>query len=189
MKSDNINDLIKSLIQAQSKFKKADKAALNPHFRSKYADFEAIVEACSSSLHDNGLCFSQTTRVDNGVVILTTTIFHITGQFISSDYPIMPIKQDPQAYGSALTYAKRYSLCAILGLVSAEEDDDGHKASETIVDKHLFTFGKYKDKKFSDLPRADLISYYQHIKNNNQGGSLLNETIKNIESFLDGSAE
>ena len=69
----------------------------------------------------------QTTKYLDNNIILFTTLYHTSGQYIISEYPVIPVqKNNPQHYGSALTYAKRYSFSALLGLASESEDDDGN---------------------------------------------------------------
>jgi hypothetical protein len=127
--SDSQKELYMALAKAQAQFKVAEKDTTNPYFKSKYADFESIVSSCRQALSNNGLSFVQITSIEqNGNLILITRLCHASGEYIESSYPIEPIKKDPQALGSALTYAKRYSLSALLGVVTSEEDDDGEAA-------------------------------------------------------------
>jgi hypothetical protein len=102
---------------------KIDKTASNPFFKSKYASLSSILEAIQIPLAESGLVFSQ--HPDKGE--LTTILIHTeTGQYMMSSYDIHPVKVDPQGIGSAITYAKRYALCAILGLNVDEVDTDGN---------------------------------------------------------------
>jgi uncharacterized protein (DUF3820 family) len=70
---------------------------------------------------------TQPTTIINGQTALVTTLLHSSGQWVRGVYPVNPIKNDPQAIGSAITYARRYALASIVGVV-AEEDDDGEMA-------------------------------------------------------------
>lgn len=131
MKSDNINELALALSKAQSQMKGATKDSSNPFFKSKYADLSSVWDACRDPLSKNGLCIIQTISVDvNTGTVLVTTLAHSSGQWIDSQYPIIPIKPDPQSMGSAVTYARRYALMAIVGI--APEDDDGNNASAPV---------------------------------------------------------
>ena len=124
-----MKELTAALKKAQLIFKPLQKTAKNPFFKSNYATLDDCIEATRSALAENGLCVVQPTLYENGVTLLITKLLHESGQEITSSYPIIPTKQDPQGYGSALTYARRYVYCSILGLV-AEEDDDGNAASK-----------------------------------------------------------
>jgi hypothetical protein len=116
-----------ALVKAQKAFAPALKTATNPHFRTKYADLAACVEAVVDALNANGIALIQRTHdSDNGVAIETLFI-HESGETISGGILHVPAsKQDPQGYGSALTYARRYSLMSACGI--APEDDDGNQA-------------------------------------------------------------
>lgn len=119
-----------AFVKAQKEFAPALKTATNPHFRSKYADLAACIEAVVDALNNNGIALIQKTHdCDNGIAIETMFI-HESGETISGGTLHVPAsKQDPQGYGSALTYARRYSLMAACGI--APEDDDGNAASRT----------------------------------------------------------
>jgi hypothetical protein len=117
-----------ALVKAQKEFGPALKTSTNPHFRSRYADLSACVEAVIDALNNNGIMIMQHTHpCDNGVIVETMFI-HESGEYVSGGKLHVPAsKQDPQGYGSALTYARRYSLQAACGI--APEDDDGNAAS------------------------------------------------------------
>jgi hypothetical protein len=121
--------LSKAFIAAQKSFGPALKSSTNPHFRSKYADLSACVEAVIDALHANGFGLIQITyECDSGVKV-ETRLLHESGDSINFGVLHVPaVKSDPQGYGSALTYARRYSLMTALGL--APEDDDGNAASK-----------------------------------------------------------
>lgn len=133
--SENLNELFTALAKAQGEFRTAKKNTTNPFFKSKYADLEEVVDACRQSLSKNGLSFMQMTELTKDGLILNTRVCHSSGQWIESEYPIDPVKKDPQGLGSAITYAKRYALGAMLGVVSEEEDDDGEAATGRSPDK------------------------------------------------------
>lgn len=129
IKSDQVNELAKALANVQSQLKPAVKNKINPFFKSAYADLVSVWEACQPLLAANGLAVTQTTQVENGVNLLVTTLMHISGQWVEGRYAICAKSADPQAQGSAITYARRYALCAIVGVI-ADEDDDGNAAQE-----------------------------------------------------------
>lgn len=127
-RSETIAELAKALAKTQGQIEKAKKDSLNPHLRNKYADISSIWDAIREPLTANGLCILQEPRSANGGVLLTTTLLHSSGEYIRSSLTMPVTKQDPQGYGSAITYARRYSLQSIVGI--AAEDDDGNAASQ-----------------------------------------------------------
>jgi hypothetical protein len=121
-----------ALVKAQRDFAPALKTSTNPHFRSRYADLAACVEAVIDALNANGIAMIQRTHdSDNGVAVETLFV-HESGETITGGILHVPAaKHDPQGYGSALTYARRYSLMAACGI--APEDDDANMAQRTPV--------------------------------------------------------
>lgn len=123
-----MKEIASALVKAQKAFGPALKTNTNPHFRSKYADLSACVEAVIDALNDQGIALIQQTHECSDGVIVETTFLHESGEMLSSGKLHVPAaKHDPQGYGSALTYARRYSLMAACGI--APEDDDGNAAS------------------------------------------------------------
>lgn len=117
-----------ALVKAQKGFGAALKTSSNPHFKSRYADLAACVEAVIDSLNDNGVALIQQTHECDSGVIVETMFIHESGESFSAGKLHVPAsKQDAQGYGSALTYARRYSLMAACGI--APEDDDGNAAT------------------------------------------------------------
>jgi hypothetical protein len=117
------------MAKAQAEIKAALKDSKNPHFKSSYADLTSVWDACRTALTKNGLSVVQIPGFDANDVWLETMILHSSGESLSGRYPLRPSQQTPQGYGSALTYARRYSLAAMVGVV-ADEDDDGNAASQ-----------------------------------------------------------
>ena len=129
-KSETIVELVKALNIFQGKLKAVKKDAINPFFRAHYATLDAIWEAIREPLSANGLALTQTLgQSSDGKTLLDTTLLHTSGEWISGSMPINPVKDDPQGLGSAISYARRYSLCAMLGVV-ADEDDDANTATK-----------------------------------------------------------
>jgi hypothetical protein len=117
-----------AFVKAQADFGPALKTNTNPHFKSKYAGLDACVEAVIDALHKHGIGLMQRTLHCESGVTAETVFIHIGGETMSSGPLHVPAsKNDPQGYGSALTYARRYSLMAACGI--APEDDDGNAAS------------------------------------------------------------
>lgn len=127
-KSDNISEIAKALHGAQKTLRIAKKDTINPFFKSKFADLQSIWDACRDSLQANGLSVSQfPTMTEDGAPALETILLHTSGQWLSAVYPVTAAKNDPQGVGSAITYARRYALQAVVG-VCADLDDDGEGA-------------------------------------------------------------
>jgi hypothetical protein len=127
-KSDDIKELALALSKTQSILKGALKDSNNPFFKSKYADLASVWEACREPLAANGLSVVQMPCNDTpDSVALETILMHTSGQWISSVFSMPVSKHDAQAVGSAITYARRYALAAVVGI--APEDDDGNLAS------------------------------------------------------------
>lgn len=137
-KSEAIGALAQALAKAQGEITNALKDKDNPFFKSTYADLASVWDACREPLSKNGLSVTQTLGTDqSGRIALTTLLMHSSGEWISSVVPIIPVKQDPQSVGSAITYMRRFSLSALVGVAPSEkpteddldEDDDGNAAS------------------------------------------------------------
>jgi len=130
MNSPEINELAAALVAAQAEFGAVPKGATNPFFKSKYASLPDVVQHASPILAKHGLAISQHVTYDEmGRDALMTYLLHKSGQYIAYSMKLHLIKEDPQAQGSAITYARRYSYQAVLGLVT-DEDDDGQRATQ-----------------------------------------------------------
>jgi hypothetical protein len=127
-----MKNIASALVKAQRGFAPALKTSTNPHFRSKYVDLAGCVEAVVDSLNAAGIALVQRTSQDDTGVTVETVFVHESGEMLECGKLHVPAaKQDPQGYGSALTYARRYSLMAACGI--APEDDDGNAASRVKV--------------------------------------------------------
>lgn len=124
-----MKNIASALVRAQRGFAPALKTSTNPHFRSKYVDLAGCIEAVVDALNAAGIALIQRTSEDNTGVTVETVFVHESGEMMECGKLHVPAsKQDPQGYGSALTYARRYSLMAAAGI--APEDDDGNAASK-----------------------------------------------------------
>jgi ribosomal protein S20 len=126
--SEQTDKLDAALAKAQSQIDSASKDKVNPAFRSKYADLTAVWEACRAALTGNGISVSQwpVHSDDNRLHLITRLACE--GEWMLCEFSIPTSKQDAHGYGSAVTYAKRFSLAAAVGVV-ADDDDDGNAAS------------------------------------------------------------
>ena len=135
MNSPEINELAAALVAAQAEFSAVPKGSTNPFFKSKYAALPDVVQHAGPVLAKNGLAISQhITQDESGNDALLTYLLHKSGQFIAYAMKLHMVKDDPQAQGSAVTYARRYAYMSALGLV-ADDDDDGNKAAQASFTK------------------------------------------------------
>lgn len=164
--SDSIVKIAPALLAAQKEIGSATKEATNPFFKSKYADLGSVMEACKEALNKHGMTVLQPVGNSEQGTTVETTLLHESGEFIS-DTMIVSAKQpnDPQAQGSAITYARRYSLQSMMFIPA--EDDDGergtrnndHKPSPATTRAYPatekqrgFIYGLYKEKNGEEMP-------------------------------------
>lgn len=161
-----MKNISQALVKAQKAFGPALKSSTNPHFKSRYADLLACVEAVIEGLNDNGIMLMQPCHESSDGVTVETLFIHESGETMSAGKLHVPAaKNDPQGYGSALTYARRYSLMAACGI--APEDDDGNASvrkppahaglNEGAVADLLATIGDAKD--IDALKKAFSVAY------------------------------
>jgi len=123
-----MNKIAAAFVAAKKEFAPALKSSTNPHFRSKYADLAGCLEAVNDALLNNNIAVYQETSEDATGITVETVFLHESGEVLRGGKLHVPAaKQDPQGYGSALTYARRYSIMAACGI--AAEDDDGNAAT------------------------------------------------------------
>ena len=138
--SESINELASALCNAQGQMGGAVKDSANPFFKSSYADLTSVIKAIKQPFADNGLSYTQFPINGDGGVGVVTRLMHISGQWLEADCLLPIVKKDPQASGSAITYARRYALQSIAGIPTADDDAEsamlrGEKSEEE----------KYKD--------------------------------------------
>ena len=121
--SETLGKISAAMLKAQKEMGNASKSANNPFFKSKYADLNAIREAVIPPLNANGISVLQPLVYQDERMFVRTTLLHESGEAICSDTEVVCAKQnDPQAMGSAISYARRYGLQS-LPCVGAEDDD------------------------------------------------------------------
>jgi hypothetical protein len=135
--SDNVDKIFPAFVAFQAEMPPVPKDSINPHFRNKYASLGAITEATRPVLAKHGLAYTQGMAIVDGVQVMFTRIIHQSGQWMEDGgYALNPTKNDPQGMGSAVTYARRYTIGSTLGIIT-EDDDDGNRASEPAPVKKL----------------------------------------------------
>lgn len=145
--TDKGNNIYSALLAFQKEIKPIIKDGENPHFGSRYATLDAILEAIKPLLSKHGLLLLQSVEPDPDMAKVKTVIAHVEdGRTVESTVALRPVKPDPQGMGSAITYCRRYGVATILGLAN-EEDDDANTASQLPAK----TFAKQNKIKEDDL--------------------------------------
>lgn len=126
------SELYKALIAFQAEVRDPVKDSSNPHFKSRYADLHSVLVAVRPVLAKHGLAVAQTITVRDGQVhpLLETVLVHSSGAMLKSTVPLAVSKAGPQEFGSVMSYLRRYSLMALLGIAGADDDDDGESATQ-----------------------------------------------------------
>ena len=133
--SEQTNEISAALAKAQGEISNPAKEAQNPHFRSHYADLSSGINAVRAALAKNGIAFLQATRSDGEILFVDTRLSHSSGQWVESEFPACRFPAKPQEIGSALTYARRYALFALVGIAGEDDDGNAANASETPAQK------------------------------------------------------
>lgn len=156
--SQELNELFTALAKSQGEMVLAKQSSSNPFFKSKYADLTEIVNSSRPALVKHGLCVSQRILVgDLGNNILSTILGHSSGQWLESTTSINPPKSDIQSMGSYITYLKRYSYAAIVGVATTDDDgeqamvDDRNKKNDDYVTPEQIEQLQYELKGHSDI--------------------------------------
>lgn len=132
-------NLAAALVAAQRDMPAVQADARNPHFNSEFVSLDHLLAETLPVLNKHGLALlQQPTLTDTGQPALATTLVHESGETLSSVMPIFMSKQDPQAQGSAITYARRYGLASVLA-ISDEKDDDGNAGNAAAASVQLAT--------------------------------------------------
>jgi hypothetical protein len=127
--SHDLNELATALAKAQAEIEVAGRKETNPFFKSKYADLAELIKVSRPALTKNGLAVMQQILTDeDGMTWLHTILTHTSGQWIETRMRVVPTKNDPQSFGSCVTYLRRYSYAALINIAVSDEDDDGEAA-------------------------------------------------------------
>lgn len=199
MRSETISELAKALSKAQAAIQPAIKDTENPFFKSSYADLSAVWEVARKPLTENGLSVSQLPgECKDNKVILQTILMHESGEYLCSILEMPYLKNDPQSIGSAITYARRYALAAIVGIV-ADEDDDGNgaagKTDKEKTSKSEKTTNNQKSQSVataSEEKRAKLykeLCDYCKTSDGEVDKAMLTSVLKEISTFDNGKGE
>lgn len=153
--SQELGKIFDALAKAQGEMVPAVLDMVNPHYKSKYASLTSCMEACQKPLSKNGLCISQAVFTLDQHFYVRTTLGHSSGQWMSGTLRLLIGKQDMQGVGSAITYAKRYGLCSMVGIVDTEDDDGNASLPEKkILKNHAEVFPKPPPPPAEEIDRA-----------------------------------
>ena len=139
MQSPEIGKLAEALAKAQAEMEPATKDANNPFFKSQYASLASCWQACRGPLTKHGLAIIQTTEPDNGNVTVISILTHSSGQWVKGKLSVKPPKTDSQALGSCLSYLRRYSLSALVGLSTQDDDAESTMSRQNTVKEKTTT--------------------------------------------------
>jgi hypothetical protein len=133
--SESINKLAMALVKAQAEMGGAVKDAKNPFFKSNYADLTSVIKTIKEPFANNGLAYVQFPLHGEHSAGVTTRLIHESGEWLEQEY-LMPLtKMDSQAFGSILTYARRYSLSAMAGIPTVDDDSESAMIRVDKIDK------------------------------------------------------
>ena len=185
-KSESISKLATALSQFQAEISNPKNTANNPFFKSKYAPLNDILTLVRPIMAKHGLSILQSPGGDGTLITISTIIMHISGEWIEPEPLVLKAaKSDPQGAGSAITYGRRYSLSAILG-ISSEDDDDGNHASNnsettrtttrTTAEKHIATTAQINAiKKIAESKKVDISKHDLKTMTTTQASNLIKE--------------
>jgi hypothetical protein len=152
--SESIATIAAALVKAQVKLGSVKKEAKNPFFKSKYADLASVIEACKDVLNEQGISLLQPHYTNENGTFVETVLLHSSGEFISSSTKVEVSKiNDPQALGSAITYARRYGLQSLVSLPA--EDDDGEGAMDRSKPSAAVTTSDVKKSSFRKVKEEE----------------------------------
>lgn len=174
---------MKSILKALAKFQAVcpaiKRAENNPFFKSKYASLESIQQHIKPYLNDCGLVVTQANTIINDLPFVQSTVWHVeSGESVVSVFPVVAAKANAQDYGSAVSYAKRYSLTGLLNLIIQDEDDDGNRSSQNVNTVSAGAAVNVANTKSPELPALNQEKYDAMVKFINEG------KIKEVEAGL-----
>jgi len=174
LRSTEQNELFAAMAKAQADMPIATRGSINPFFKSNYASFSDIIKASRPVLSKNNLAVAQNIMErENGQKYLYTILMHASGQFVASRLKIMPPKPDIQEFGKYVSYLKRYSYAALVGVADELEDDDGETVMAE-VRKDIYPYKKEENKK-----DPVVINPHQNITISRDQYQILNDALEN----------
>ncbi len=193
-RSETIGKLSEALAKAQGEMKPASFDAQNPCYKSKYATLASIMEACRTALSQNQIAVIQGTSVSEDRVIVTTMLVHASGEYISDQLSMNIQKDSPQAIGSAITYARRYSLASLAGVVSDEDDDaeaamPKENAQRPVKIAQVANLDEHKKSRSNNTPKADTADKDKNTQKPDNKGEQAQKRVQKIRLLFNLSAK
>lgn len=163
-KSPETKDLDEAISLVQQELKRAHKDKKNPHLKNEYASLESIIDTLRPITAKHGISIQQFPEFEGTIYVLRTRVAHKSGQYIVTSMPLLMAIVDMQKFGSAITYARRYSLSSIFCLATGEDDDDGEAcvSKAAIIEKKEIKESKPIVKSQAGISKAQ-ISAIEHI--------------------------
>lgn len=183
--SETIASLAAALTKAQGEMPAVPKNSTNPHFKSKFASLDGIIERTKPVLAKHGLAIVQgaSGEAAPGTVGVEMMLLHASGEWLMSQVTVPLAKNDPQGVGSAITYGRRYLVAAMLSLAS-DEDDDGNSSShkpeavkaatsggtklKALDDPGIMPTGDYQGQPIGAVPTAELRALAKYCREHRQ---------------------
>lgn len=160
--STELDQLFSALSVAQGEYETIGCNRENPYFKVRFADLDSILSAVRPALKRNKLTFLQQVRInEEGMTILHSILGHASGQWIESRNRIIPTKNDPQTFGSTLSYLKRYAAVSLLGVTISQDKDDDDAEKDMADARHIFVKGGLNTKYNPKEETADTITKEQ----------------------------
>tara|TARA_B100001059_G_scaffold236082_1_gene284622 strand:+ start:1028 stop:1606 length:579 start_codon:yes stop_codon:yes gene_type:complete len=162
--SEQVNELATALCKAQGDMGGAVKDSSNPFFKSSYADLTSVIKAIKQPFSDNGLSYTQFPVSNEHGVGVSTRLMHTSGQWLEMEYTLPTVKKDPQASGSAITYARRYALQSIAGIPTADDDAESAMLRGAANDTKINSTQAAKLKALLEVTQSDVNKFCKAFK-------------------------
>jgi hypothetical protein len=162
--SEQVNELATALCKAQGDMGGAVKDSSNPFFKSSYADLTSVIKAIKQPFSDNGLSYTQFPVSNEHGVGVSTRLMHTSGQWLEMEYTLPTVKKDPQASGSAITYARRYALQSIAGIPTADDDAESAMLRGATNDTKINSTQAAKLKALLEVTQSDVNKFCKAFK-------------------------
>lgn len=157
--SETLTEFATAMAAAQAEMENPAKDTINGHFKSRYADLAGGLNTIRPVLAKHAITVLQTTCLDGDLMLLTTRLLHKSGQWVESVHPVCKFPARQQEVGSALTYARRYSLFALAGVAGEDDDDDGNEASKDKTPARVAREPAPKPEPKKEQPNMDHVAY------------------------------
>jgi len=177
--SQELGEIFNGMMLFRAQLKQPSKDANNPFFKQGYVTLEGVMKSVDEALKGTGLSYTQIVSNDESGIGVKTIITHKSGQFFSTGVlSLTPEKKNPQGYGSAITYAKRYQLSALFG-ISSDKDDDGNQATPSNRPKQNYQKRQASRQQTTSKPKERLAEFQKLLK---QASEKLNASTEEVQT-------